>query len=163
MPLKKVEFQDGLKQNKEGNISNSADPSDEGSQVLEWEDRIAEIRQRLVVSSKKNISFANFQIESDSDELIAVSGQNTRPGTVDLPEQPFFETFEVPAGHSRAYDSEYKLLEELASRYAQMPEAQGTVNLFTERPPCASCSSVIEQFRLRFPNIRLTVNQIVYG
>jgi len=120
-------------------------------------ERVAQIRQQLGVSRAKNIAFADFQISSDSGELIAISGQSTRPRTVGLPNLPLFETFEVPPGHSRAYDSEYKLLEELASRYVQTPEVSGTINLFTERLPCDSCSNVIQQFRRRFPNIILTV------
>lgn len=120
--------------------------------------RVAQIRQQLGVSRGKNIAFANFQIGSDSGELIAVSGQSTRPKTVGLPVTTIFTTFEVPPGHSRAYDSEYKLLEELASRYVQTPAIQGTVDLFTERPPCASCSFVIKQFGQQFPYITLTVN-----
>ncbi|MBD1926283.1 hypothetical protein H6F74_08470 [Trichocoleus sp. FACHB-90] len=126
-------------------------------------DRVNQIRQQLGVSRSRNIAFADFQIGSDSGELIAISGQSTRLGTVGLPQQLLFETFEVPPGHSRAYDSEYKLLEELASRYAPTPEVEGTINLFTERPPCDSCSNVIKQFCRRFPNMMLTVNYIVSG
>lgn len=125
--------------------------------VEEWTERIKQIRQQKGVSAFKNIAVADFQVGSDRGELIAVSGQSTRPGTVSLSQHPLFETFEVPPGHSRAYDSEYKILEELASRYSQTPEVEGTVNLLTERAPCDSCSNAIAQFRSRFPNILLTV------
>ena len=120
--------------------------------------RVAQMRQQLGVAPFRNIAIAAFQIGGDRGELIAVSGQSTRLGTVGLPQQPLFETFAVPYEHSRAYDSEYKLLEELASRYIQTPEVAGTINLFTERPPCDSCTHVIEQCRRRFPNVNLTVN-----
>ena len=116
------------------------------------------IREELGVSAYKNIAIADFQIGNDSGELIAVSGRSTRVGTVDLPNEPLFKTFEVPPGHSRAYDSEYKILEEVALRYVQKPEVQGNLNILTEREPCDSCCYAIEQFRRRFPNIRLTVN-----
>lgn len=122
--------------------------------------RIQSIRQQLVVSRFKNIAFADFSISDDVDFLIAISGKSTRPGTVGKPISPIFKTFEVPPGHKRDYDSEYLILEELAYRYRQTPEISGTVYLFTERPPCASCSFVIEQFKQRFPNIKLTVNHI---
>jgi len=121
-------------------------------------ERVAQIREQLGVSPYKNIAIAEFEIGGDTDELIAISGRSTRPGTVGLPQQPIFVTFEIPPGHSRAYDSEYKLLEELGSRYAQTPDVEGTINLFTERSPCDSCTNVIAQFRRRFPNIILTVN-----
>lgn len=120
--------------------------------------RVRSIRQQLGVSKSKNIAFADFQIGDERGSLVAISGQAIRLGTVSLPNSPFFETFEVPLGHSRAYDSEYKLLEGLASRYVQTPEITGMIDLFTERPPCASCNFVVEQFRQRFPNITLIVN-----
>ncbi|MEG5062355.1 deaminase domain-containing protein [Microcoleus sp. B3-A4] len=119
---------------------------------------LEKIRQEYNVGGGRNIAFAVFQIGNDSGKLIGISGKSTRLGTVELPTQPFFKTFPVPDGHSRAYDSEYKLLEELASRYGQMPNIEGTVDLYTERPPCDSCSSVIKQFCRLFPNILLTVN-----
>lgn len=121
-------------------------------------ERIIQIREQLGISLYKNIAIAEFEISGDTGELIAISGRSTRPGTVGLPQQPLFVTYEVPPGHSRAYDSEYKLLEELAFRYAQTPEIEGKINLFTERSPCDSCTNVIEQFRRQFPNIILTVN-----
>lgn len=123
--------------------------------------RIDIIREERGVSAYKNIAVADFQIGNDSGELIAVSGRSTRPGTVGLPDKLLFKTFEVPPGHSRAYDSEYKILEEVALRYFQTPEVQGNINLWTEREPCDSCCYAIEQFRRRFPNIRLTVNHTI--
>lgn len=125
-------------------------------------ERIDLIRQQLGISRWKNIAIADLEIGNEQDSLVGISGQVTRPETVGLPNSPMFQTFEVPPGHSRAYDSEYKLLEELAARYAQTPEVIGTIKLFTERPPCASCSFVIEQFRQRFPNITLTVTYAEY-
>lgn len=132
-------------------------PGSQKRRIASWLARIHSTRQQLGVSRFKNIALADFQIGGDSGSLIAVSGQATPPGTVSLPNSPCFETFEVPPGHSRAYDSEYKILEELASRFVQIPEVTGTVNLFTERPPCASCHFVIEQFRRRFSQINLIV------
>jgi len=125
-----------------------------------WRIRLAQLWHELGIGQRRNIAIAEFQIGNDSGELTAVSGQAIRPGTISLPQQPLFKTFESPPGHSRAYDSEYKLLEELASRYAQTPEIQCTVNLVTERQPCVSCSYVIEQFRQRFPDIALNINDV---
>ena len=124
----------------------------------EWINRINQIRETLGVSPYKNIAVADFLIGNDRGELIAISGRSTRPGTVALPDNPLFQTFEVPPGHSRSYDSERKLLEEVGLRYVQTPDVQGRINVWTEREPCDSCCEVIEQFRRRFPNIRLTVN-----
>lgn len=122
--------------------------------------KINQIRQEMGVSNYRNIAFAEFEIEGDSGELIAISGMSTRIGTVGIPVKPFFITLEVPPGHSRAYDSEYKILEEIAQRYIKRPEIKGKINLFSERPPCISCLDVIRQFQVRFPNIILNVNYL---
>jgi len=56
---------------------------------------------------------------------------------------------------NRAFDSEVKILENIAK---DLPKgASGIISLFTERPPCASCKGVIEQFLGMFPNIMVIV------
>lgn len=57
----------------------------------------------------------------------------------------------------RLTDTESKILEEVASKLGNNTSATGAIQLFTERAPCASCKSVIAQFRQRYPNINLTV------
>jgi hypothetical protein len=42
-------------------------------------------------------------------------------------------------------DAEYKILEELATWLTY--ESSGTVALYSERPICPSCQSVIQQFQ----------------
>ena len=121
--------------------------------------RISEIRQQFNISRHKNIAIAKFKIGNIIGELIAISGQNNPPRTVNLPQSPIFTTFDVPQGHSRAYDSEYKILEHVAAQY-QDTRIEGTIDLLTERPPCDSCSYVITQFRQRFPNITLNVSYL---
>jgi hypothetical protein len=122
--------------------------------------KISQIRQEMGVSNYKNIAFANFAIGEDSGELIAISGISTRIGTVGIPVKPLFITWETPPGHSRSYDSEYKILEEIAQRYIKRSEMKGKINLFTERQPCISCFYVVRQFQEKFPNIILKVNYL---
>jgi hypothetical protein len=57
---------------------------------------IAKIRQEYNVSRSKNIAFAEFQIGNDCGERIAISGKVTRPGTVEVPKHPIFQTFDCP-------------------------------------------------------------------
>ena len=57
----------------------------------------------------------------------------------------------------RAQDTEFKILEALTGRLGENPGASGTVALYTDLPPCASCQRVIEEFRKRYPRIRITV------
>ena len=33
------------------------------------------------------------------------------------------------------------------------PQIKGNITLFTELPPCDSCSNIIEEFKRMFPNI----------
>ena len=56
----------------------------------------------------------------------------------------------------RYHDTEAKILEDIASQIKE-PNISGTINLFTERPPCESCSNIIEEFKEKFPNIELNV------
>lgn len=119
--------------------------------------RADKIRQELGSGKKRNIAFADVNIGGRSDTLKADSGPTPRQGGIGLPEKPIFETFETPPGHKRNLDTEYKILEEIATRYADNPEVKGTVNLFTEIYPCPCCAGVIKQFERKFPNITLDV------
>lgn len=56
----------------------------------------------------------------------------------------------------RDQDTEFKILEALTAALPD-PEAEGTVLLFTDLPPCASCRGVIRQFLDRHPNIQMKV------
>lgn len=66
-----------------------------------------------------------------------------------------FNTIEV-GGYNRFIDTEAKIIEEIASQLGNTT-ATGAIKLFTEAPPCASCSSVIQQFRNKYLNIRLRI------
>ncbi|MET8956055.1 deaminase domain-containing protein [Streptomyces sp. NPDC004393] len=55
----------------------------------------------------------------------------------------------------RDSDSEWQVLENLAAKLS--PGAKGNVNLFSDRPVCPSCQSVIRQFQERFPGVSINV------
>lgn len=120
-------------------------------------------RRNKAIPSRRNLAIARVAVTLGTgieatvwaEDWIAVSGRKTYPGTVPLLHAPQFETFDVPPGHDRRFDTEVKLLEAIASRCA--PESTGLVDLVTERSPCPSCASVIQQFRERFPGIQLVV------
>jgi hypothetical protein len=62
------------------------------------------------------------------------------------------------SGYLRHADTEFKLLDDIASRLGPSnPQARGTVNLFTERLTCQSCGDVVLDFRNRYPNVQLNV------
>ena len=114
----------------------------------------AEIREALNIGTRRNIAFAGVEIDGQVDELIAVSGRASRPGTVNLPAELRFSLFSV-GPNPRTLDAERKILENLAVRLT--PESRGTVRLFSERIPCLSCAGALQQFREAFPHIRLVV------
>ncbi|MFQ6397557.1 deaminase domain-containing protein [Nocardia sp. KC 131] len=37
------------------------------------------------------------------------------------------------------------------------PDSKGAIDLYTENEPCPACDNVIEQFRQRFPGVKLNV------
>jgi The BURPS668_1122 family of deaminases len=86
----------------------------------------------------------------------AASGQAVRPGLVGAPSNPVF-TPSLSGSYVRGLDAEYKLLEDAAARLGSNFGVTGRLVLFTEKPPCASCFDVIQQFKARYPGIELHV------
>ena len=56
----------------------------------------------------------------------------------------------------RDVDTEFKILEDLASRLPRR-KAAGSVVLYTDLYPCASCWNVIMQFMARYPQVEMLV------
>ncbi len=57
----------------------------------------------------------------------------------------------------RVYDTEVKILEEVASKLGSSSSASGTIDLFTKLAPCSSCKGVISQFIDRYPSIKINL------
>ena len=90
-----------------------------------------------------------------------VTDVGAEQGFTILKSQRIFNTLELD-GYDRAVDTEAKILEEIASKLGNTPNATGTIQLLTENPPCTSCQSVFQQFRQRYPNIQLKVLDGLY-
>ena len=56
----------------------------------------------------------------------------------------------------RRVDTEFKILEDMAARLPNTSVA-GSVQLYTELAPCASCWEVIKQFVAMYPNVQMQV------
>ena len=53
---------------------------------------------------------------------------------------------------------EYKILENFAQQHKDNTNISGSIDIFTERPPCKSCSNVIQkQFSQIYPNMQIRV------
>ena len=81
-----------------------------------------------------------------------------KDGFVSLPppEQRILKPLTDRKGLPREVDTEYKILENFAQQHKSNPQVQGSINLFTERPTCRSCTDVIkEQIAKMFPNVEV--------
>jgi hypothetical protein len=131
-----------------------------GADVESGMARVNDIRDTYNVGKKRNIAFADYNLENlsgnkrDSGSIVGLSGPD-KPGTAPTPVDPQFPSLVV--GHDRSLDSEKKIIEFLTNKIGDNPDATGTINLFSERDVCAGCDVVISQFRARYPKIQVNV------
>jgi len=141
------------------------------------QDRVDEVRSTLPSKLKRsgNMGIAKIDVEGLPDELFAHSRINKptdkgankgfaflrdeenwtfKPKSVD----PDNARVDTPKSYVRKWDSEFKILNEIAYRLGDKTNVSGEIDLFTERLACASCSDVIMEFRKRYPNIELNVH-----
>ncbi|MFE3988275.1 deaminase domain-containing protein [Nocardia tengchongensis] len=114
---------------------------------------------------KKNVAVGEAEIDGQyipSRNLRAVSGEDPPPsGTLGEPKNPVFNPADQTGNTVRPTDSEYKILENLATRLT--PDSKGVVNIYTEAKPCDACTDVIQQFETKFPGVKLNVTYSVPG
>jgi The BURPS668_1122 family of deaminases len=95
----------------------------------------------------------------------AVSGAQNDDRSLGLgasrPVDPVFSTTEAPNAKGRQIardaDAEYLVLENLAAKLGAPNGQTGSVHLVVDRTPCASCSNVFNQWKVRYPNVDLNV------
>lgn len=117
------------------------------------------LRAELGTREKQNIAVAQIAIDGHKPEgVIAVSGEKSPKGTLEAPEHRKFKITEYDGAITHAFDTEVKILEKVAKQLEKTPDAQGTINLFTERYPCTSCIEVIDQFKSKFKNIDINIS-----
>lgn len=61
-----------------------------------------------------------------------------------------------PNALPRWFDTEYKILEDIASRLPD-PKVKGTIRLYTNLEACPSCRGVMRQFLAAYPNVEMLV------
>ncbi|MFA4134243.1 MULTISPECIES: deaminase domain-containing protein [unclassified Brevibacillus] len=57
----------------------------------------------------------------------------------------------------RATDTEFKILNEIATKLGENKEAVGKIKMYTDLDCCSSCSNVIGQFKEKYPKIEIEV------
>lgn len=137
--------------------------------------RVKELRGLLTSDYKKagNFGYAKTSIEGLSkSEYYAHSAIHEFTGQLgervpDISLRPVeseFKTLKVnpqqiidgEGAWDRIVDTECKMLDEI-SKKLNGRNAKGTIELFTELPPCPSCDDVILQFLNKYPNIEIKV------
>jgi hypothetical protein len=132
--------------------------------------QVADLRATLPSGPKSGGNMGVAQIDipgiqptmAASSKVDAPTAAQTANGFVGLVPETFPSTV-VPTGGTspvqllRSVDSEAKILNNVAAQLGDNTAATGTINLLTERSPCASCSNVIDLFRAKYPNITLNV------
>ena len=122
-------------------------------------DRVAQIRAATPIRPSRNVAFANYDVDGMQGEMIAASGEHNPEGTVGIPITPR-KFITVPTGNNtREFEAEVKILETFATRLK--PNSRGTINMFSELPPCDSCGGaggVIHQFKMAYPGVTLNVS-----
>lgn len=62
-----------------------------------------------------------------------------------------------PNAMPRYYDTEYKIMEDIAARLSTNTAIKGDIQLYTDLIPCASCRGVMRQFLAVYTNIEIEV------
>ncbi|WP_459480006.1 deaminase domain-containing protein [Clostridium saccharoperbutylacetonicum] len=138
--------------------------------------RVKEVRSELPSKLKKlgNFGYAEAEVDGiQQGEFFAHSSVDTvadkgaLSGMSFKPEgEPIYKAQKVdpdnaridtPEAYLRDYDTEYKILNDIVEKLKGNENATGTINLFTERYTCASCSDIILKFRYDHPNIKLNI------
>ncbi|MEO2225498.1 deaminase domain-containing protein [Priestia megaterium] len=135
-------------------------------------DRVKELRGNLTSRYKKSGNFAVAEVDVSGlskSEFYAQSSINELKGNLEhkvpdislQPENPMFKATEAVGKEGESYlrntDTEYKILNDIASRLGENTQATGKIKLFTELDTCDSCSKVIAEFATKYKNIELEV------
>ncbi|WP_435563698.1 deaminase domain-containing protein [Neobacillus sp. LXY-4] len=135
-------------------------------------DRVKELRGNLTSKYKKSGNFALAEVDVSGlskKEFYALSKidefkanlEEIVPDISLKPNEPIFKASLAPDKDGKPYlrdsDTEYKILNEIASKLGGDVNAVGKIKLFTELDTCDSCSKVIAEFATKYKNIELEV------
>ncbi|WP_339224916.1 deaminase domain-containing protein [Paenibacillus sp. FSL H8-0332] len=134
-------------------------------------DKVTEARSGLSNKYKNSGNFAYAEVNVagvNKTDFFAHSGVHDASkgisGTGEFsfkPSDPIYKATEAPDNAGNIYlrdgDTEYKILNDVASKLGDNKDAAGTIRLFTEKDTCGSCNNIIQQFQKDFPNIKVEV------
>ncbi|VWB41009.1 hemagglutinin repeat-containing protein [Burkholderia lata] len=132
--------------------------------------QVADVRATLTGSARTtgNVGVAEISVPGIQPRMVASSqiddptAAQQAAGLVGKVPETFISTDVMTGGDrpillNRSTDSEAKILNNIAAQLGDNTSVSGVINLFTERPPCTSCSNVIQQFQNKYPNITINV------
>lgn len=134
-------------------------------------EQVIALRQRLPSDLKRsgNFGYAQVNIDSINKEFFAHSaindvsdrGYDKLVGIILKPSPPLFDATYVPDKkgdeYLRDYDTEYKILNNIALQLGDNTHARGTIKLYTDRKPCGSCSLVIQEFKEKYQDVHIEI------
>lgn len=135
--------------------------------------RVKQIRGLLPSDLKRegNFAIANVNIFGLKNEFYAHSGINViadarsaQNVVSDISVKPTSHIFQASYAVTsdgrkaiRDYDSEYKILTDIASKLGNNVNTTGHIKLFTELEPCLSCQDIVLQFLQKYKNITIEI------
>jgi len=112
-----------------------------------------------IVGMKETEFFAHSSID-DLDDLSATLKERV-PNILIKPPDPMFKATAAPnkdgIWYPRESDTEYKILNKIASELGEKTNTVGNIKLFTELDTCLSCNRVIAEFTAKYKNITVEV------
>ena len=120
---------------------------------------IGDVRASLPSYARSSGNVATAKIEIDGlPSTMAASSKIEKPSSVVVGKGgENFSALNLGDKIDRTGDSEYKILDNIADMLGKNSSATGRVTVVTERPACDSCLDVARQFRIRYPNVELTI------
>ncbi|WP_246096619.1 deaminase domain-containing protein [Paenibacillus sinopodophylli] len=125
---------------------------------------IDDVRQRFNAGKTKNVALTKGEIDGELINLESMSGYDpNNPNHKDNYPRPPENHYKYSGSDNkgRLQDTEQKMIEYLRERFKNNPDVEGSIEIISHNPICISCNDIIDQFRIDFPNIKVTRVQIL--
>ena len=138
--------------------------------VADYQRRADALRSEFThpnIREQGNVGIADINIEGIDVKTIAAHSSIHKPNKGFVGDgKTKFDSLELPSidrngnlgkPYDRNKDAEYQLFSNIADRLGNNYQAIGKVDIYTEKPVCASCFSVAQQFKSRYQNITIKI------
>jgi|694.fasta_scaffold133962_4 hypothetical protein len=154
------------------NTQDNFNYGDENPIKKRLQESAAQIREKYLKREYPHSNVAIAEINLKGDIIFCVGATSKGGKKSPIPQKPepkskggqFEPIIDPYSGHLMDTDSEYKVLSEIADTLEKFYDiyVEGIIYLYTERQPCQSCEGVISQFKEKFPNINLGLEQVFW-